>query len=65
MQTNIDLFGSSTYPMPESCQLKVYAVDNPDTAEHFEYSILLDGIDPQMTITIHRKVTKRLSLSGI
>ena len=65
MQTNIDMFGSSTCPIPESCQLKVYTVDNPDTAEHFDYSILLDGIDPQMTITIHRKFIKRSSVSGI
>ena len=64
-QKNIDMFGSSTYPVPESCQLKVYALDNSDTVEHFNYSILLGGIDPQMTITIHRKFIKRSSVSGI
>ena len=54
------MFGSSTCPIPESCQLKVYVIDNPDTVEHFEYPIILDGIDPQMTITIHRKVKRPL-----
>ena len=64
-QAKIDEFGSSNRPIPSSCQLKVYAVDNPDTVEHFEYPIILDGIDPQMTITIHRKVIKRPSIPGI
>ena len=65
MQANIDMFGSSTCPIPESCQLKVYVVDNPDTVEHFEHSILLEGIDRQVTITIHRKFIKRPSVPGI
>ena len=64
-QVKIDEFGSSNRPIPSSCQLEVYAIDNPDTAEHFVYPILLDGIDPQMTIKIHRKVIKRPSVPGM
>ena len=64
-QVKIDEFGSSNRPIPSSCQLKVYAVDNPDTGEHLEYPILLDGIDPQMTIKLHRKLFKNSPISGI
>ena len=64
-QVKIDEFGSSNRPLPSSCQLEVYAVDNPDTVEHFVYPILLDGIDPQMTIKIHRKLFKNSRVSGI
>ena len=64
-QAKIDEFGSSNRPIPSSCQLKVYAVDKPDTAEHIEYPISLKGIDPQMSIKIHRKVIKRPSVPGM
>ena len=64
-QVKIDEFGSSNRPIPSSCQLEVYTVDNLDTAEHFVYPILLRGIDPLMTIKIHRKLFKNSPVSGL
>ena len=53
-QRDIDNFGTEEYPIPPSCLISVYSINSPDTVPVLHYGIPLEGVDPPVTIYIHR-----------
>ena len=63
----IDQFGTKDRPIPPSCLISVYSTNSTDTVPVLHYGILLKGIDPPVTVYIHRalRTIGQHSIEGI
>ena len=54
LQKYIDQFGTKEHPIPPSCLISVYSTNSTDTVPVLHYGIPLKGINPPVTVYIHR-----------
>ena len=54
LQKSIDQFGTKERPIPPSCLISVYSINSTDTVPVLHYGVPLKGIDPPVTVYIHR-----------
>ena len=64
VQKYIDQFGTEGRPIPPSCLISVYSTNSTDTVHVLHYGIPLKGIDPPVTVYIHRAL-RQYSVEGI
>ena len=60
----IDQFGSVEYPAPPSCLISVYSTASTDTVPVLHYGVPLMGVDPPVTIFIHRALRTSGPIEG-
>jgi hypothetical protein len=63
LKLHIDNFGNEEPPVPASCLISIYSENTPNTVPVLNYGILLEGIEPPMTIVIHRVLKTTASTS--
>ena len=67
LQKYIDQFGTKERPIPPSCLISVYSINSTDTVPVLHYGIPLEGINPPVTVYIHRalRTIGQHSIEGI
>jgi hypothetical protein len=66
LKKHIDEFGSDNKsPTPESCLISVYTTGIPNTVPVLHYGIPLEGVDPPVTVYIHRSMRTPTSTGNI
>ena len=61
----IDSFGTKRLPIPPSCLISVYPSNDPNTVPVLYYSVPLEGVDPPVTVYIHRSLRTSTNTGNI
>jgi hypothetical protein len=54
LKSHIDNFENKKNPLPTTCLISIYSNNTPDTVPVLNYGIPLEGVDPPVTVRIHR-----------
>ena len=66
IKNHINSFGAGKHiPIPPSCLISVYTTGIPNTVPVLHYGIPLEGVDPPVTVYIHRSMRTPTSTGNI